>query len=123
MIFSLFQACSSEKTPLASTAHEDDWMDVNSTAFHAAKVQTIGVVSCRSCHGTNTDSGENGTFCMDCHNETGDASYPHPPGWAGFDSTISHGSFYQVHDELTCNKCHGGENRIAIGCESCHLGS
>ena len=120
MVFVLLEFCSSEKTPLASTAHEDGWLDVNSNVFHAAKVQTIGAVSCRSCHGINTDSGENGTFCMDCHNQTDDASYPHPPGWAEFDSTVSHGTFVQNHDALTCNKCHGGENGIATGCESCH---
>ena len=120
IVIALLEACSSEKTPLSSTAHEDGWMDINSTVFHADKVQTIGAVSCRSCHGINTDNGESDTFCMDCHNQTNDASYPHPPGWVEFDNSASHGTFIQNHDELTCNKCHGGDNSIAIGCESCH---
>ena len=120
LIIILLEACSSEKNPLASTAHDDGWMDVNSTVFHAAKVQTVGAVSCRSCHGFNTDSGESGTFCIDCHSRTDNASYPHPPGWAEFDNSKSHGAFIQTHDVLTCNKCHGGQNCIATGCESCH---
>ena len=90
IIVILLAACSSDKNPLASTAHEDGWMDVTSTVFHASKVETIGAVTCRSCHGVNTDSGESGTFCVDCHDKNGDASYPHPTGWAEFDNSESH---------------------------------
>lgn len=113
--------CSETKDPLSSVAHENGWTNPESQLFHANKVRTIGAVSCRACHGEQVDKGVEGSFCIACHKDYPDVSYPHGGDWTEFDNPNSHGQFIQNHaNNLTCNYCHSGDQAIAISCDSCH---
>ncbi len=118
----LIIACAKVKTPLENPTHPHEWLNVQSTEFHANKVTLIGDVTCQSCHGTNL--GQNNSFCNQCHSkQTEPISYPHPPEWLSFNSKKNHGNFIEAHsDHLTCNRCHGGVNDLAPACSNCHVG-
>ncbi len=120
-VFLLLISCSKLKEPLASVSHEEGWLDATSDVFHAEKVAVSGALSCRSCHETDADSDADGSFCVSCHSDYPDVSYPHPDAWLSFDNTASHGAFIQAHPgNLTCNNCHNDSNPQAPGCENCH---
>lgn len=114
-------SCSKTAEPLSSVSHQTGWLDPASDVFHADKVAVSGAVSCRACHGQDADKGTEGSFCVDCHKNYPDVSYPHPETWVSFQTTSSHASFIKAHENnLTCNKCHNGSNPHAPACSSCH---
>ncbi len=120
-VFLLLISCSQLKEPLASVSHEDGWLEPTSEIFHADKVEVSGALSCRACHGTEVDSGKDGTFCVNCHKNYPDVSYPHNEKWLSFETASSHGAFIKTHaNSLTCNNCHNSSNPQAPGCDNCH---
>lgn len=121
LIISILFSCSESKSPVASVSHEEGWTEINSETFHASKVQIVGAVSCRSCHGKEIEQGVAGTFCIDCHQNHPNATFPHKEGWNSFDDPNSHGDYVKANGlNLTCNKCHTGDYAIARSCDYCH---
>jgi len=116
-------ACSTDKTPIESVTHEEGWSEVNSEVFHAQKVVLNGAVSCRSCHGENVDSGQEDTFCQDCHKDHLNATYPHRNDWNIIGDPDNHASYLNTKTvEPNCISCHGGtSSSIARACSSCHI--
>ena len=119
LIFTL--SCSETKDPVASVSHETGWLDPISNVFHAGKVQTVGALSCRSCHGEKTENGIEYSFCFECHQNYPEVSYPHTFNWMTFDNPSSHGAFVITHpNSLTCYQCHTGTHTQDISCNDCH---
>jgi len=112
--------CSTDKSPLVSVSHPEDWNLQSSENFHGNKVMAAGHNSCKSCHGAGFEGGSSGVSCNTCH-----ASYPHPPEWSLFNNPKNHAQFIQNSnwDFTKCRTCHG-ENltggRSGVSCYSCH---
>ena len=121
-VFVLFVAmnCSSDKSPLVSKAHPEDWNLQTAENFHGNKVLEVGYTSCKSCHGAEFEGGASQTSCHTCH-----ASYPHPAAWSLFNNPRNHEQFIKdsFWDFSKCKTCHGEDlkgGRSGVSCYSCH---
>jgi hypothetical protein len=121
-VFILFTAtnCSTDKSPLVSQSHPEDWNLKTGENFHGNKVMAAGHNSCKSCHGAEFEGGASGVSCNTCH-----ASYPHPAEWPLFNNPKNHAQFIQNSngDSSKCRTCHGADlqgGRSGVSCNSCH---
>jgi predicted CxxxxCH...CXXCH cytochrome family protein len=124
LLLSIFLGCSDEGTPTEGTGvHPASWTDSTSRDFHGEKVVTIGLRSCRVCHGEDYEGGRSGISCFICHD-----AYPHPDGWL----TASEKHFHGVHIReagwklIICQTCHGFDysgGSSGQSCNGCHSGT
>jgi hypothetical protein len=119
IIFSLmialvyFEGCSTDKSPMVSVSHPEDWNTADSENSHGAKVLAAGYTSCKSCHGADLKGGEAGYSCFECHQ-----TYPHPESW----NIIGDANFHGNSSE-DCKSCHGQDLKggsSGVSCFACH---
>jgi predicted CxxxxCH...CXXCH cytochrome family protein len=127
VVFSLFimiLGCSEERSPTEGMqVHPESWMDASSDDFHGRKVVTVGLRSCRDCHGDDHTGGRSGVSCFTCHD-----SYPHGGDWLAGSQPGFHGEYIRQHNWslIVCRACHGLDyegGSSGQSCNGCHSGT
>ena len=106
-------SCSTDKSPMASVSHPEDWNVSGAEDSHGAKVLVSGYTSCKSCHGADLKGGEAGFSCFECHQ-----TYPHPDSWSQIGDANFHGN-----SSADCKSCHGQSltgGSSGVSCFECH---
>lgn len=118
----LLASCTERQEPVLHPAGWSD--DPNSENFHAVKIASSSIQSCRSCHGENYAGGSSQVACNSCH-DGGESGHPGLVAWISPDSTDYHGRIFWENgwDFSSCQACHGEDfsgGAADYSCSTCH---
>lgn len=107
----LWTACSDDPNPVVPlSTHPSGWMTPGSIDFHGNRVLADGTANCSKCHGIDSEGGNVGISCLECHSPSGQGC----AGCHGDVDNFSGAPPFGLHGETS-------DTSLAVGAHSLHI--